>query len=294
MKNILERLNEDILVCEGAMGTMLMAKGMPKGVCPESWAIENENILLSVHKEYVESGADIIIANTFGANGIKLKKFDLQEKGPDINRKAVDIARKAASDKAYVFGDIGPTGGYIKPVGDIEPEEMLKVFAEQVKVLSAAGCDAIILETISDLEELKTAIIAVKENSKLPLISSMTFGKTESKGFRTTSGISIPQFVNDSLLSGSDVIGVNCTITIADMVELIAEIKKLCSSFIIAQPNAGMPKLIDGNTIYEQSVDEYIKHVPKLIEAGVNIIGGCCGTTPEYIRKIKEIVIDQA
>jgi len=206
-----------------------------------------------------------------------------------INKKAVEIAKKAAGDKAYVLGDIGPTGGYLKPVGNIEPDELLAVFTQQARALCAAGVDAIILETISDLEELKTAIMAVKENTKLPLIASMTFQNLKEKGFRTTSGISIPQFVNDSLLSGCDVIGTNCTISITEMIGLVSEIRSLCSSFIIAEPNAGMPQLEGAKTVYKQTADEFVKDVPQLICAGANIVGGCCGTTPEHIRKLKQV-----
>jgi len=289
MRPLLERLNEEVLVCDGAMGTMLIESGMPNGVCPEEWAVNKPGVLLSTHKAYVDAGADMIITNTFGANVIKLDKFKLRDKVEVINKKAVEIAKKAAGDKAYVLGDIGPTGGYLKPVGNIEPDELLAVFTQQARALCAAGVDAIILETISDLEELKTAIMAVKENTKLPLIASMTFQNLKEKGFRTTSGISIPQFVNDSLLSGCDVIGTNCTISITEMIGLVSEIRSLCSSFIIAEPNAGMPQLEGAKTVYKQTADEFVKDVPQLICAGANIVGGCCGTTPEHIRKLKQV-----
>lgn len=290
MKDLLERLKEEILVCDGATGTMLMSKGLPEGNSPDYWGVRNRKILISTHKAYLDAGADMIITNTFGANAIKLKRFRLGKKAAEINRKAAEIAREAAGDKAYVLGDLGPTGEYLKPVGDVEPEEMLHAFAEQVKVLQEAGVDAIILETMSDMEELKTAIMAVKENSRLPLIASMTFQRTANKGFRTTSGISIPQFVNDSLLSGCDVIGANCSVTIADMVDLISEMGALSTSFLIAQPNAGMPRLAGNKTVYDQSPEEFKEFLPRLIKAGAKIIGGCCGTTPEHIRKIKEVI----
>lgn len=288
MKDLLERLKEEILVCDGATGTILMAKGMPEGASPDYWGIKNKKILISIHKAYLDAGADMIITNTFGANAVKLKRFKLQKKAAEINKKAAEIAREAAGDKAYVLGDLGPTGEYLKPVGDLEPEEMLHAFAGQAKALQEAGVDAIILETMSDMEELKTAIMAAKENTKLPLIASMTFQRTAEKGFRTTSGISIPQFVNDSLLSGCDVIGANCSVTIADMVDLISEMAGLSTSFLIAQPNAGMPRLLGDKTVYDESPEEFKEFLPRLIKAGAKIIGGCCGTTPEHIRMIKE------
>ena len=290
MKNFLERLNDEVLVCDGAMGTMLMKEGMPDGVCPEMWGIENAKILTQIHKAYIDAGSDIITTNTFGANAIKLKKFNLEDKSYQINQEAAELAKDVAGDKAYLFGDMGPTGGYLKPVGDIEPDYLLSIYADQAKALEAGGVDAIILETFSDMEELKRAMMAVKENTKLPLIASMTFNKLESKGFRTTSGISIPQFVDDSLLSGSDVIGANCTLTASDIVGVVSEVRALGTAFIIVQPNAGMPKLDGEKVIYDESPEAFKEEIPKLVAAGANIIGGCCGTTPEHISKIREFV----
>ncbi len=290
MKNFLERLNDEVLVCDGAMGTMLMKEGMPKGVCPEMWGIENAKILTQIHNAYIDSGSDIITTNTFGANAIKLKKFNLADKSCQINQEAAELAKDVAGDKAYVFGDMGPTGGYLKPVGDIEPDYLLSIYAEQAKALEKGGVDAIILETFSDMEELKRAIMAVKENTKLPLIASMTFNKLESKGFRTTSGISIPQFVDNSLSSGCDVIGANCTLTAADIVDVVSEVRALGTAFIIVQSNAGMPKLDGEKVIYDESPETFKEEIPRLAAAGANIIGGCCGTTPEHISKIREFV----
>ena len=290
MQNMIERLNEEVLVCDGAMGTMLISKGMPDGDCPDYWGIKKHKILLEIHKAYVAVGADMITTNTFGANWLKLKKYKLQKKVKQINKQAVDIAKEAAGGKAYVLGDIGPTGEYAKPVGNIDAEEMVCVFAEQAKILEESGVDAIILETFSDMEELKNAILAIKENTRLPIIASMTFQKLPDKGFRTTSGISIPQLVSDSLLAGADVIGANCTVTGVDMIDIVSEIRALGTAFIIAQPNAGMPRLEKGKTVYDESPESFGKHVKAIIEKGVNIIGGCCGTTPDHIRKIREVV----
>ena len=288
MQSIIERLNEEVLICDGAMGTMLMSKGMPQGDCPDYWGMKKHKTLLEIHKEYIEAGADMITTNTFGANWLKLKKYKLQKKVKQINKAAVDIAKEAAEGKAYVLGEIGPTGEYVKPVGNIDAEEMVCVFTEQAKILEESGADAIILETFSDMEELKNAILAVKENTKLPIIASMTFQKLPDKGFRTTSGISIPQLVNDSLLAGADIIGANCTVTGVDMADIVSEIRALGTAFIIAQPNAGMPRLEKGKTLYDESPENFGEHVKAIVEKGANIVGGCCGTTPAYIRKIRE------
>jgi 5-methyltetrahydrofolate--homocysteine methyltransferase len=290
MQNIIERLNEHVLICDGAMGTMLILKGMPQGDCPDYWGIKKHKVLLGIHKEYIQAGADMITTNTFGSNWLKLKKYKLHKKVKQINKAAVDIAKDAAGDKAYVLGDIGPTGEYIKPVGEIEAKDMVSVFTEQAKILEESGVDAIILETFSDMEELKNAILAVKENTKLPVIASMTFQKLPEKGFRTTSGITIPQLVNECLLAGADVIGSNCTVTGIDMIDIVSEIRALGTAFIIAQPNAGMPRLEKGKTVYDESPEDFAKNIKAILEKGANIIGGCCGTGPGYIKKIREIV----
>ena len=290
MKPLLERLKDEILICDGAMGTMLIEKGMPEGECPDYWGIKNHKVLRLIHEEYINSGADMVITNTFGANWIKLKKYGLEKKLDEINRTAVEVAREAAGGRAYVLGEIGPTGEYLKPIGSISPEEMLDVFADQVKSLEESGVDAIILNTFSDIEELKVVIKAVKENSKLPLIASMTFQRLENKGFRTTSGITISQFVSEGLSAGSDIIGANCSITGSDMADIVSEIRALEPVYIIAAPNAGMPRLDNGKTIYDESPDSFAKNLPKIIDAGANIIGGCCGTTPKHIRKIRQVL----
>jgi 5-methyltetrahydrofolate--homocysteine methyltransferase len=290
MHNIIERLNEEVLVCDGAMGTMLIQKGMPQGGCPDFWGIKKHKILLEIHKEYIAAGADMITTNTFGSNWLKLKKYRLQKKVKQINKSAVDIAKEAAGDKVYVLGDMGPTGEYIKPVGDIDVKEMVDVFIEQAKVLEESGVDAIILETFSDMEELKNAILAVKENTALPVIASMTFQKLPEKGFRTTSGITIPQLVSESLLAGADVIGTNCTLTGIDMIDVVSEIRALGTAFIIAQPNAGMPRLERDKTIYDESPESFGGHIKAIAEKGANIVGGCCGTTPEYVSVVRKVL----
>lgn len=290
MNRLLERLNDDMLVCDGAMGTMLIQKGMPEGECPDYWGVTEHKVLRSIHDEYIACGADIIITNTFGANWLKLKKYGLEKKLKQINTTAVKLAKDAASGKAYVLGEIGPTGEYLKPAGNVEAETMLHVFTDQAKILEESGVDAVILDTFSDMEELKTAIMAVKENLRLPLIASMTFKKLESKGFRTTSGVTIPQFVNESLLAGCDIIGANCSVTGSDMAEIVSGIRALGTAFIIAQPNAGLPRLEGQKTVYGGSLDVFEEDSRKIRRAGANIIGGCCGTTPEHIRRIKRIV----
>ncbi len=290
MKPLMERLQDEVLVCDGAMGTQLLEKGLGLGECPEYFGINNKKILLDIHKSYIKAGADMIITNTFGANRIKLQKFKLQDKLQEINSQAVKIAKDAADNKTYVLGGLGPMGEYIKPVGNLSFDDCYKAFLEQAKIFESEGVEAIIIETMTGVEELKAAIMAVKEKTKLPVIASMAFDKTAQGSYRTTSGVSIPQLVSDALMAGADTIGANCGVDITDMVEIIKEMRPLSTAFIIAQPNAGKPKLQGDKTVYEQSPGEFAGYIPQLIKSGANIIGGCCGTTPEHIKYIREAV----
>ncbi|MFH0732426.1 MAG: homocysteine S-methyltransferase family protein [Candidatus Omnitrophota bacterium] len=290
MKPLIEQLNEKILVCDGAMGTQLISKGLPQGESPDYWAIKNSRILSGIHKAYLDAGADMITSNTFGANRIKLKRLKLQNKTEQINAQALKIARAACANSAYVLGDIGPTGEYLKPVGNLDFNDCYNAFLEQARIFESEGADAIIIETMTDIEELRAAVMAVKENIKLPLIACMSFGKTAKGAYRTTSGVSIPQMVQHTLTAGSDVIGSNCGVDIAGMIEIISEMRPLGTAFIIAQPNAGDPQLINGQTVYSQSAEVFARHLAQLIKAGPNIIGACCGSTPEHIKKIREAV----
>ena len=290
MKPLIERLKDEMLVCDGAVGTQLLEKGMPVGEYPDHWGVKNRKVLSSIHKSYIDAGADMIITNTFGANSVKLKKSGLEKKAQKINAEAVKIAKQAAGDNIYVLGDIGPTGEYLEPAGNLKFDDCYSVFLEQAKVLESEGVDAIIIETMTDIKELKAATTAIKENVKLPLITSMAFSRTKQDSYRTTSGISIPQMVDYALLAGADVIGSNCGIGITEMVEVITQMRPLSTAFIIAQPNAGGPKLQNGRTVYEQTPDDFAEYIPQLIKAGANIIGGCCGSTPEHIKRIKEAV----
>ncbi|MDD5503705.1 MAG: homocysteine S-methyltransferase family protein [Candidatus Omnitrophica bacterium] len=290
MKDIKKRLIREVLVCDGAMGTMLMQNGMPEGECPDYWGMVNHKKLLDIHKSYIQAGADMITTNTFGSNWLKLKRFSLQDKVRQINTISAELARQAARDKAYVLGDIGPSGEYIKPVGDIEFDQMYNIFAEQARTLEDARVDLILLETFYDMQELNCAILAVKDNTKLPVIASMTFQRLKDKSFKTTSGINIACFVEQAVKAGADIIGSNCTVTGIDMADIVLGIKEQKASAIIAQPNAGMPRMESDRIVYDETAECFGKHTISLIEKGANIIGGCCGTTPEHIKSVRRAV----
>lgn len=289
-KGFPERLREGILVCDGAMGTQLQAKGLRTGECPEMWNISHQDIVRSIHQAYLDVGCDIIITNTFGASGLKLRKFGLQDRTSELNLAGARLAREVAGDRTFVLGDVGPTGEFMEPVGTIDYDEFYNIFSEQVLALREGGVDGIIIETMSDIREVKAAVSATQKVSKLPVVASMTFQYCGQKGFRTMMGLDIPQAVEQLTSMNCDVIGSNCGCGIADMVKIIGEMRSLTQAYLIAEPNAGMPKLIEGRTVFGETPEDMAKAIPDLIKAGARIIGGCCGTTPEHIRQIMKIV----
>ena len=281
---ILEQLKEKILVLDGGMGTELQKKGFTKG-CPDELNIKDPAIVKAVHKSYADAGANIIITNTFGANKIKLKEYKLDGKVKEINEAAVKNVKESCPG-CLVAGDIAPLGNYLEPLGTITFDEAYEAYAEQVKALS--GADLLIIETVADIKILKGALIAAKQNSKLPVIVSMTFDKD-----RTVTGTDIETYVEIADSLGADIIGTNCTAGPKEHLEIIKEIAKHTDKPILTEPNAGMPKLVDNKTVFPVGPDEFASFADKFIEAGASLIGGCCGTTPEHIAKLSEAVKDK-
>lgn len=287
MKNLLERLKTgEVLICDGATGTQLIAMGLKAGEYPEEWNARFPQKVASVHKGYVDAGCDIIITNTFGANRLKLKKAGLGEKTIEFNKKAVQIAKDSSNGKVYILGDIGPSGELLKPLGTLSQQEAENCFKEQIEILVSCGVDGIIFETFSDLAELKLAIKAA-ENTNLPKVASMTFQKVKD-GFRTVMGVK-PE---EMLKINCEIIGSNCTLGSKEMTELAGYFRKIFSKdkILIMQPNAGMPILKNGKVLYPETPDDFGKFAKSVLSLGVNIIGGCCGTTPEHIKAVKEAI----
>jgi 5-methyltetrahydrofolate--homocysteine methyltransferase len=287
MKNFsIERLDSEILISDGAMGTMLSSVGFPPGESPEKWGLQNETKLRAIHEAYVKAGADIILTNTFGANAFKLAKFGLADEIDFINRAAAELAVSVAGENVYVAGDIGPSGEFMEPLGLIAESQMRDAFAQQAKALADGGVDIIIIETMMDLNEMKTAIKAAKSSTGLIVIASMSFN-TDRRGFRTMMGVSPTDAAFGMLEAGADIVGANCgSVEMKRMPELISEMKAAGAQYIIVEPNAGAPQMVDGKTVFPQTPDEMAAGVPQVVKAGANIIGGCCGTTPEHIKAI--------
>lgn len=279
--DILKALEERILVMDGAMGTLLIARGLRKGECPDSLNLTRPEIVLSVHKDYVAAGADIVETNTFGANRLKLGYYGLEDQTGEINQKGVEIARKSGA--RFVAASIGPIGKYVEPLGDLTFEKAYETYAEQAAALKKA--DVISLETFSDIKLLKAAVLAVKDNTRVPVCCMLSF-----EGERTDTGTDVETAVSILNSLDVDIIGANCGLGYAEVYKIFRTILENTDKPIIIMPNAGMPKFENGQTCFDFTPESILSYAKKFAAEGANIIGGCCGTTPEHIRAIAKAV----
>lgn len=273
-----------IQLADGAMGTMLQTMGLKPGESPDSWAIRNPEAILTVHRAYAEAGAEMLTSCTFGANRIKLSHYGLANEVAALNHAAVNLARQAGGDRIRVGGNLGPTGKLIRPLGELSFEEVFDVYAEQVVALTEAGVDYFILQTMIDIQEMRAALLAAKQYGRVPVVCQMTF---EASG-RTVTGTD-PATAAVTLESlGADMVGANCSLGPDQLLPLIEKMVAATSLPVCVRPNAGMPTLQDGRTIFPLSPEQYAAWVPRIVDAGVTTIGGCCGTTPAHIAAVRD------
>src|SRR5438874_4259850 len=278
--------DEHVYLFDGAMGTMLYAKGVFINKCYDELNLRSPEIVLEVHKQYVRAGAEVLETNTYGANRVKLRSFGIEDELRAITRSAVEIARRAAGDSVYVAGAIGPLGIRIEPYGPTSLDEAREIFREQAEALRDAGVDVFVLETFSNIAEMEQAIIAVRDVCTLPVIAQMTIGND----CRTIYG-DVPATIAKRLdAAGADVIGLNCSVGPDVMLDAIEEMTAVTAKKISCQPNAGLPREVNGRQMYMASPDYMGKYAKRLIHKGVKFIGGCCGTTPEHIKVIADAV----
>ena len=282
-KEFRDMIENKVVFLDGATGSNLQKRGMPNGVCPEQWILENKEVMLQLQKEYVEAGTNILYAPTFTANRIKLAEYGLEDKIAEVNKGLVAISKEAATGKAYVAGDLTMTGEQLSPIGNMDFEELVEIYKEQISYLAEAGVDLLAIETMMSLQETRAAVIAAKETCELPIMVTMTF-EADGRALYGTDPLTAA-VVLESL--GVDAFGINCSTGPKQMAAMFQQIKEAVKIPLIAKPNAGMPMLDeDGNTVYLLEPEDFVEEITALYENGAGILGGCCGSTPEHIKAV--------
>ncbi|QHQ61324.1 dihydropteroate synthase [Anaerocolumna sedimenticola] len=291
-KEFADLISKKIVLLDGAMGSNMQKSGMPSGVCPEKWILEHGNVLVNLQKAYIEAGSDILYAPTFTSNRIKLKEYGLAGEIERINRELVKLSKQAVRDarlkgnkrKIYIAGDLTMTGEQLSPIGTLDFEELVDVYKEQISYLIKEGVDLFVIETMMSLQECRAAVLAVKETCELPIMVTLTFNDNMHTFYGTDPVTAIVVLQN----MGVDAVGVNCSTGPEKMCQVVAAMKEYANVPIIAKPNAGLPVLIENETVFSLGPEDFAAQAKKLVDAGASLVGGCCGTTPEHIKLLKE------
>ena len=287
---LLDRLvGGGVLISDGATGTYLQTHGLEPGGCPEEFNASHPDVVRQMAKSYFDAGSDMVLTNSFGANKFMLKKYGHGDRVTELNRLAAQHARSAAPPGGLVAGSVGPSGEFLEPLGEVTEAEMLDAFTEQVTALADGGADAIIIETMTALEEATLAIRAVKESTGLPVIATMTFDKGP-RGFFTMMGVQPERAAVELQEAGADVTGANCGNGIDNMVEIARLMRAATDGYMLVHSNAGIPAIRKGQIVYSETPDYMAERFKVLADLGINILGGCCGTTPSHISALSQIV----
>jgi 5-methyltetrahydrofolate--homocysteine methyltransferase len=286
---IFDLMKTRTVLLDGGFGTELMKLGFPQGACPESWNVENPAAVQGVHKSYFDAGSDAVLTNSFGGSRIKLAAHGLEARCGELNRAAARIAGEVKPVGRFVGGSMGPTGKFLKPQGEHTEAEFEEAFAEQAAGLAEGGVDFLLIETQYDLREALCALRAARSVCSLPVFVTMTYNRTP-RGFFTMMGNSAAVCLKEFEAQAVPAAGANCTLSSEDMAELVRVMRELSSLPLIAQANAGKPSLTEkGDVEYSSGLEEYVRFIPQMIANGANLVGGCCGTNPDYIRRMAEI-----
>ena len=288
--SFLERVEQEVMIMNGASGTMLHQVGADLGGCVGQWIVDHPEVYRDLVKDYFQVGCNIVAGATFTLNRISLTKFGLADKVRELNQGVVRIIKAIQPQQGWVAGDLGPTGKMLKPLGDLDPGELLEVYSEQAVALAEGGAEIIYILTMYDLEETVIALRAAKTHTSLPVMASLAFNPAP-KGYRTMMGVS-PEAAAERLeAEGADVIGANCGgINLEQMAEVMGLMKAHCKKPLIAKPNAGSPKLEEGREKYAAGPDQFAEHVGKWIHAGARIVSACCGSSPAHLKEIAKEV----
>jgi 5-methyltetrahydrofolate--homocysteine methyltransferase len=288
----IESLKNRILLFDGAMGTFLQLKGLTTDDCPEEWNMSHPDVVKEIHKSYFDAGSDVVETNSFGGSKSKLAKYNYGDRTYEFNKRAAELAKEVCPEGKFVAGSIGPCGEMLEPYGAYTAEQVYESFVDQVKGLRDGGVDVFCVETMMDVEEVKIIVKVVKDLTDLPVITTMTFTKSP-KGYKTLMGNSATDIARELKIAGADIIGSNCGTGITDMIEILKELKQGAGEHLfMIQPNAGLPEMIEGKSVYKESPEVMSDKLSDLLKVGVNIVGGCCGTTPGHIKAFKNILIN--
>jgi 5-methyltetrahydrofolate--homocysteine methyltransferase len=287
---LLDLVKQRTVLLDGALGTELMARGLPQGTCPEAWNLEMPSVVKAVHADYFEAGADMVSTNSFGGSRIKLAGHGLENRFAEVNMAAARLAREAAPEGRYVAGSMGPTGKFLKPQGEFTEDEFESAYAGQARALADGGVDVLLIETQYDLREALCALRGARMAASLPVFVTMTFN-TVPRGFFTLMGDTVARCVKELEKEGARAVGANCTLNSEQMTGLVGVMRQETGLPLIAQANAGKPVLEpDGRVSYSQRLEDYLRCVPDLVEAGAQLIGGCCGTNPAFIKAMAGLI----
>jgi 5-methyltetrahydrofolate--homocysteine methyltransferase len=289
---LLDLVKTRTVLLDGAMGTELMARGLPQGTAPEAWNVERPALIKEIHDEYFAAGADVVLTNSFGGSVLKLAGHGLGDRTYELNLAAARLAREIAPAGRYVAGSMGPTGKFLKPQGDFTEEDFAAAYAEQARGLADGGADVLLVETQYDLREALAAVRGARSVCSLPVFVTMTFGSFP-RGYFTLMGDTVVRSAAELEKEGVGAVGANCTLNSEQMVGCVRALRETTALPIIAQANAGQPVIgQDGRVGYSQGLEDYVRFVPEIVRAGAGFVGGCCGTNPSFIRamarKIRE------